>query len=179
MSRVGRQVLDIPSGVKVSVADGKINVTGSKGVLEQPVLSGTSIDQSAEQIVVKRLNESRVARANHGLMRALLGNMVKGVSDGYSKQLEIQGVGYRVTQSGNELKFSLGYSHPSIYKLPDGVSANIEQNIVTVSGHDKQLVGQAAAEIRSLRKPEPYKGKGIRYVGERVIRKSGKSGKEK
>lgn len=179
MSRIGKQPVKVPETVEIKIADGVINVVGARGALSQIILPHISLKADNGSIEVERANNSKTARSNHGLMRALVQNMVKGVSDGYSKQLEINGVGYRVAANGAELNFSLGYSHPIKYKLPDTVTANIEQNQITVAGHDKQLVGQVAADIRSLRKPEPYKGKGIKYSGERLIRKSGKSGKEK
>jgi large subunit ribosomal protein L6 len=171
--------IPIPSGVTVSVEKDSVTVAGSKGSLSQPALPGISIVQDGDQVIVSRANDEAANRARHGLMRALVSNMVAGVSQGFSKQLEINGVGYRVAQAGTDLKFNLGFSHDVIYKLPQGVTATIEQNIITISGIDRQQVGQVAAEIRALRKPEPYKGKGIKYVGERIIRKSGKSGKEK
>lgn len=179
MSRIGRQPINIPAGVTFEVNDNLITVKGSKGVLTQTVLPQVSVKSADNVINVERASDSKISKSNHGLMRALIYNMIKGVSDGYFKKLEINGVGYRVASSGNELNFSLGFSHPTKYKLSEGISAAIEQNIITISGYDKQKVGQAAAEIRSLKKPEPYKGKGIKYVGERIIRKSGKSGKEK
>ncbi len=179
MSRVGKMPIPVPSGVTVTVDAGAVTVAGSKGSLSQTALPGITVAQDGDQVVVSRANDEAANRARHGLMRALVNNMVTGVSQGFSKQLEINGVGYRVAQAGADLKFNLGFSHDVIYKLPQGVTATIEQNIITISGIDRQQVGQAAAEIRALKKPEPYKGKGIKYVGERIIRKSGKSGKEK
>ncbi len=178
MSRVGKQPIAIPSGVSVTVDDSKIIVSGSKGNLEQTALPGLKITHKDDILHVERINDEAVNRSRHGLMRTLLHNMVLGVSQGFEKKLEINGVGYRVAQQGADLKFNLGFSHDVIYKVPLGVNVAIDQNIITVSGIDKQQVGQAAAEIRSLKKPEPYKGKGIKYVNERIIRKSGKSGKE-
>lgn len=153
-------------------------VKGTKGELSTPIQSGTKVSVEADQAVVTRNSDEAIDRAKHGLMRTLLQNMVTGVSKGFSKKLEINGVGFRVSQQGTGLKFNLGFSHDIIYKLPEGISAAIEQNTVTVNGIDKQQVGQVAAEIRRLRKPEPYKGKGIKYADERILRKSGKSGKE-
>jgi large subunit ribosomal protein L6 len=179
MSRVGKMPIPIPGGVTVTVDDAAVTVAGSKGTLSQSTLPGITVAQAGDQVTVTRANDEAANRARHGLMRSLVNNMVTGVSQGFSKQLEINGVGYRVSQAGTDLKFNLGLSHDVTYKLPQGITATIEQNIITISGIDRQQVGQAAAEIRSLKKPEPYKGKGIKYVGERIIRKSGKSGKEK
>lgn len=178
MSRVGKQPIAIPSGVTITVDDAKITVAGSKGTLEQFTMPGITVKQEGDELLVTRANDEPKVRAKHGLMRALLNNMVQGVSQGFDKKLEINGVGYRVAQQGNGLKLNLGYSHDIIYELPEGITAAVQQNTITVSGISKQRVGQAAAEIRALRKPEPYKGKGIKYEGERLIRKSGKSGKE-
>jgi len=178
MSRIGKQPIDLPSGVTITVEPSKITISGSKGTLEQLTMPGVKVDQQENQVLVSRDNDEAVNRARHGLMRSLLSNMVTGVSQGFEKKLEINGVGYRVAQQGAGLKFNLGFSHDVIYTVPAGINVGVEQNIVTVSGIDKQQVGQVAAEIRSLKKPEPYKGKGIKYVDERIIRKSGKSGKE-
>ena len=178
MSRVGKLPIAIPSGVTITVDADKITVAGSKGTLEQPTLPGITFKQEGDELIVTRANDEPQVRAKHGLMRALLNNMVQGVSQGFSKKLEINGVGYRVAMAGNGLKLNLGYSHDVLYDLPEGINADVQQNTITVSGISKQRVGQAAAEIRSLRKPEPYKGKGIKYADERIIRKSGKSGKE-
>ena len=178
MSRVGKQPITIPSGVTITLDNSKVTVNGSKGTLEQPTLPGVKISQNEGVLTVERENDERQNRAKHGLMRSLINNMVTGVSQGFEKKLEINGVGYRVQQQGTDLKFNLGFSHDVIYKIPAGITATVEQNIVTISGISKQQVGQVAAEIRALKKPEPYKGKGIKYVDERIIRKSGKSGKE-
>ncbi|HMS50384.1 MAG TPA: 50S ribosomal protein L6 [Candidatus Saccharibacteria bacterium] len=179
MSRVGKSPIEIPNGVALTAEDGMLTVVGPKGTLSQPLLDDIMVSQEDGKIIVTRANDEPKIRAKHGLVRALLNNMVEGVTAGFSKQLEIQGVGYRVALAGSELKFNLGFSHDVIYKIPQGVTAVVEQNTITISGISKQQVGQVAAEIRSLKKPEPYKGKGIRYVGERIIRKSGKSGKDK
>lgn len=179
MSRVGKQPIAVPSGVTVTVEKDTITVAGSKGTLSQFTMPGVTVKQDGEQVLVTRANDEPKIRAKHGLMRSLVNNMVQGVSQGYSKQLEINGVGYRVNLAGQDLKFNLGFSHEVTYKLPQGITAKVEQNVITIEGIDKQQVGQVAAEIRALKKPEPYKGKGIKYVGERIIRKSGKSGKEK
>jgi large subunit ribosomal protein L6 len=179
MSRVGKLPIAIPSGVTITVDDSEITVAGSKGTLKQFTMPDITVKQDGDQLVVSRANDEPKIRAKHGLMRALLANMVNGVSEGFSKKLEINGVGFRVAQQGADLKLNLGFSHDVIYKVPTGVTTAIEQNTITVSGIDRQQVGQVAAEIRSLKKPEPYKGKGIKYEGERLIRKSGKSGKDK
>lgn len=179
MSRVGKLPVTIPSGVTITVDASEITIAGPKGTLKQFTMPGIIIKQEENQIVVTRANDEPKNRAKHGLMRALLNNMVMGVSQGFSKKLEINGVGYRVNMQGADLKFNLGFSHDVIFKLPQGVTATTEQNTITVSGIDKQQVGQVAAEIRALKKPEPYKGKGIKYADERIIRKSGKSGKDK
>ena len=179
MSRIGKLPIAVPSGVTITIDPDTITVAGSKGTLKQFTMPGVTVKQDGDQIVVTRENDEPKNRAKHGLMRSLVANMVTGVSTGFSKQLEINGVGYRVALAGNTLKMNLGFSHEVIYTLPVGVTAKVEQNVITIEGFDKQQVGQVAAEIRSLKKPEPYKGKGIKYVGERIIRKSGKSGKDK
>jgi len=179
MSRVGKLPIKIPSGVTITVDPDFVTVAGSKGTLKQFTMPGITVKQEGDEVLVTRVDDEPVHRAKHGLMRSLVNNMVVGVSTGFSKKLEINGVGYRVAQQGADLKFNLGFSHDVIFKLPTGVTAAIEQNTVTVSGIDKQQVGQVAAEIRALKKPEPYKGKGIKYADERILRKSGKSGKEK
>lgn len=178
MSRIGKQSITVPSGVNITLEADKVVVNGSKGSLEQFTMPGIKISQQENQIVVERDNDEAANRSRHGLMRSLINNMVVGVSQGFEKKLEINGVGYRVAQQGTDLKFNLGFSHDVIYKVPAGINVAIEQNVVTISGISKQQVGQIAAEIRALKKPEPYKGKGIKYVDERIIRKSGKSGKE-
>jgi large subunit ribosomal protein L6 len=179
MSRVGKQPILVPSGVSVTITDDSVQIQGSKGSLSQFAMPGIAVKQDGDQLLVSRANDEAANRARHGLMRTLLSNMVTGVSQGFTRQLELNGVGYRVALAGSDLRFNLGFSHEVKYHLPEGISASIEQNIITISGIDKQQVGQVAAEIRALKKPEPYKGKGIKYVGERIIRKSGKSGKEK
>ena len=179
MSRIGKLPIAIPAGVTITVDENEVTVAGTKGTLKQFAMPDISVKQEGEQLLVSRANELATVRARHGLMRALLNNMVQGVSQGFDKKLELNGVGYRVAQAGSGLRLSLGFSHEINYPLPPGVTAMVEQNIITISGIDKQQVGQVAAEIRELKKPEPYKGKGIKYVGERIIRKSGKSGKDK
>lgn len=179
MSRIGKLPIAIPSGVTITIDPDTITVAGSKGTLKQFTMPGVTVTQDEGQIVVTRENDEPQNRAKHGLMRSLINNMVVGVSTGFSKKLELNGVGYRVALAGSGLKMNLGFSHEVNYALPAGVTATVEQNIITVTGIDKQQVGQVAAEIRALKKPEPYKGKGIKYVGERILRKSGKSGKDK
>lgn len=178
MSRIGKQPIVLPGGVNVSTDGGTITATGPKGSLSQLNLQNIKVDVAENQIVVSRQSEESKTRAAHGLMRSLLNNMVIGVSQGYERKLELNGVGYRASAQGQQLKLSLGFSHETIYQVPEGIAVSVDQNIITVSGIDKQQVGQVASEIRALKKPEPYKGKGIKYVEEQIIRKSGKSGKE-
>lgn len=179
MSRVGKLPIAIPSGVTITVDSSEITVAGGKGTLKQFTMPDITVKQEGDELLISRANDMPKIRAKHGLMRALLNNMVVGVSQGFSKKLEINGVGYRVAMQGANLKLNLGFSHDVIFNVPAGVTAVADQNTITVSGIDKQQVGQVAAEIRALKKPEPYKGKGIKYEGERIIRKSGKSGKDK
>jgi large subunit ribosomal protein L6 len=179
MSRIGKQPVKVPSGVSVTIDDKDVTVSGTKGTLKQFRLDGIDLKQENDEIIVSTKSEEAEYRSRHGLMRTLIDNMVVGVSNGFSKKLELNGVGFRVAQAGTGLKFNLGYSHDVIYNLPEGINATIEGNVITISGISKQQVGQVAAEIRALRKPEPYKGKGIKYIDEKIIRKSGKSGKEK
>ena len=179
MSRIGKLPINIPSGVTITVDPDFVTVAGSKGTLKQFTMPGITVTVDGNQAIVTRVSDEAANRAKHGLMRSLIYNMVTGVSQGFSKQLELNGVGYRAAMQGADLKFNLGFSHDVIYKMPAGVTATIEQNKITISGIDKQQVGQVAAEIRALKKPEPYKGKGLKYVGERILRKSGKSGKDK
>lgn len=169
----------IPSGVTVSIEPGQITVNGSKGSLAQTTMPEVSVKQENDEVIVSALNDEQISRSKHGLMRSLVQNMVTGVTTGFEKKLEVNGVGFRVNLAGQDLKMNLGLSHEVVYRIPEGINIKVEQNIITVSGISRQQVGQAAAEIRALKKPEPYKGKGIKYVGERIIRKSGKSGKEK
>ena len=179
MSRVGKQPIKVPSGVSVKIEDSQILVSGARGSLSMPILPGVLLKNEGETVVVSTKSNNPGLRAKHGLTRTLINNMVEGVDKGFSKKLEVHGVGYRVNLSGQDLKLGLGYSHEVIYKIPESVSVSVDQNTLTISGIDKQQVGQVAAEIRALKKPEPYKGKGIRYANERIIRKSGKSAKEK
>jgi large subunit ribosomal protein L6 len=177
MSRVGRKVIVVPSGVKVSVKETEIEVQGPKGKLTTPVPPGISFALAGAELSCKRSNDERQQRAFHGMARALAQNAIKGVTEGFSKDLDIVGVGYRATVEGNKVVFALGYSHPVEYPIPEGIKIAIDkQTRVTVSGIDRQKVGQVAAEIRRLRKPDPYKQKGIRYVGEVLKKKAGKAG---
>lgn len=178
MSRIGKQPINVPSGVKVAVEGDVVKVTGPNGSLEQTVRPEVKVALNGSELVVTRSDESRTARSLHGLTRSLVANMVKGVSEGFEKKLEIIGVGYKADVQGDVVNLALGYSHPIKYQLPDGVSASVErQTLVTIKGPDKQVVGQVAADIRSFRSPEPYKGKGIKYSDETIRRKAGKAGK--
>jgi large subunit ribosomal protein L6 len=177
MSRIGRLPITIPQGVTVTVADSLATVKGPKGELKQQIMSDVSISQVEDKVIVARANESQKARALHGLTRTLLSNMVTGVSKGWTKDLEIVGTGYRAALQGQKLNLSLGFSHPVLIEPLPGVSFLVAGNKVTVSGIDKQLVGEMAAIVRQKRKPEPYKGKGVRYAGEVVRRKAGKAKK--
>ncbi len=178
MSRIGKLPVAIPSGVKVSLDGNMMTVAGPKGSLSQSLHERMTIAVETDQVKVSRPSDSKQDSALHGLTRALINNMVVGVTVGFKKDLEINGVGYRAEIAGNVLTLSLGYSHPVVYQLPDGISVQIEkQTKLSVTGIDKQLVGSAAAKIRSYRKPEPYKGKGIKYADERIMRKAGKTGK--
>lgn len=179
MSRIGKLPIKVPTGVTITVDPDYVSVNGAKGSLKQFTMPGINIKQEGDELVISRIDDEAQHRAKHGLMRSLINNMIVGVSEGFSKQLELNGVGYRVSLAGSVLKLNLGFSHEVNYTLPTGITASVDQNIITISGIDKQQVGQVAAEIRSLKKPEPYKGKGLKYVGERIIRKSGKSGKDK
>lgn len=177
MSRIGKAPIPIPSGVEVKLADGHVTVKGPKGTLERDLHPKISVAQVDSDLVVTRADDERNTRALHGLMRSLVANMVTGVSDGYSKSLEIVGVGYRASTKGKSLELLLGFSHPIIYDPPDGIEIEVPNpTYLVVRGIDKQKVGQTAAEIRRFRPPEPYKGKGVRYEGEHIIRKAGKTG---
>ena len=179
MSRIGKLPITIPSGVTITIDPSEVTVAGPKGTLKQFTMPDITVAQDGNQLIVARANDEAPARSKHGLMRTLVNNMIVGVTQGFSKKLEINGVGYRAAMQGAGIKLNLGFSHDVIFPLPQGVSAVIEQNTITISGIDKQQVGQVAAEIRALKKPEPYKGKGIKYADERIVRKSGKSGKDK
>ena len=177
MSRIGRLPISVPAGVEVSVDGSAVSVKGPKGTLTHTVAAPITVVVEDGTVQVSRPNDERESRSLHGLTRSLIANMIQGVSEGYTKQLEIVGTGYRVQAKGANLEFALGYSHPVPFNAPDGITLSVEgNNKVTVSGIDKQQVGQVAAKIRSLRLPDPYKGKGVRYAGEQIRRKAGKAG---
>ncbi|MDQ1633210.1 MAG: large subunit ribosomal protein [Frankiaceae bacterium] len=178
MSRIGRLPIPVPSGVEVTLAGQDVTVKGPKGTLNLTVSEPISISQEDGTLQVARPNDERESRALHGLTRSLVANMVTGVTDGFSKILEIRGVGYRVQARGSDLEFALGFSHPVPVKAPEGITFEVQTPTrFIVRGIDKQVVGETAAKIRKLRRPDPYKGKGVRYAGENVRRKVGKAGK--
>jgi len=178
MSRIGKLPIPVPSGVDVQIAGKQVTVKGPQGTLSQAVPGAITVRQEDGQLLVERPDDGRENRALHGLARSLVANMVEGVTKGYRKDLEIHGVGYRVQVQGKDLVFSLGYSHPVPVKAPEGIAFEVSTPTrLAVKGIDKQQVGQVAAEIRGLRKPDPYKGKGVRYAGEVIRRKAGKTGK--
>jgi len=177
MSRVGRKVIEIPKGVKVQVGSDTLQVEGPKGKLQTPVPMGISFKLEGASLQASRTNDEQKQRALHGLARALAQNAIKGVTEGFSKDLDIVGVGYRANVEGKKLVLALGYSHPVEYEIPEGIKVTVDkQTHLVVSGIDRQRVGQVSAEIRSLRKPDPYKQKGIRYTGEVLKKKAGKAG---
>ena len=179
MSRVGKSPIPVPSGVDVTIAGRHITVKGPKGTLERDIPGAITVRQDGEELVVERPDDERENRALHGLTRSLINNMVVGVTEGFRKDLEIVGVGYRATAQGaNRLELALGFSHPVHVEAPDGITFEVPNpNRIVVRGVDKETVGQVAANIRKIRKPEPYKGKGVRYLGEHVAKKAGKTGK--
>lgn len=174
MSRIGKQLIQIPEGVEVKINDSVITIKGPKGELSQKIIPGFKAELKDGKIFVAPIKKGKNTSSLWGLMRSLVFNTTKGVKDGFEKRLEIEGVGYRASVSGNKLILVLGFSHPIEIEAPQGVEFRVDKNIITVSGADKQLVGQIAADIRAKRKPEPYKGKGIRYAGEIIRRKAGK-----
>ena len=176
MSRIGNTPVAIPSSVTVTVTADTMSAKGPKGQLSRPIPSHVEIMVDGDQVKVSRVNDSKPARARHGLTRSLLQNLVTGVSEGYTKSLEIIGVGYRAQSKGNVLELSLGYSHPINYQIPAGIEIKVQKTVIHVHGMDKELVGQTAAEIRRFRQPDAYKGKGVRYVGEHIRLKAGKAG---
>jgi large subunit ribosomal protein L6 len=178
MSRIGRMPIPVPSGTKVQIQDGTLTAEGPRGTVSQALFEGYPVKIEDGVVTIERSGETGPERAKHGLLRALIANAVQGVSAGFMKQLDIVGVGYRAEVKGPQVQFALGYSHPVLYDIPEGIKIEIEAkaNRVTVSGADRQKVGQVAAEIRSLRRPDPYKGKGIKYTNEILRRKVGKAG---
>lgn len=177
MSRIGKLPIQVPQGVTITVDSGHVRVQGPKGNLEQFITPNVTVKLDDGVLTVTRKDDSKPAKSEHGLMRSLINNMVVGVTDGFEKKLEVNGVGFRVAVSGQNLEMSLGFSHPVKYVAPEGISIAVNKMEITVSGYNKQRVGQVAAEIRALKKPEPYKGKGIKYADEVIIRKAGKTGK--
>ncbi|MCI9527226.1 MAG: 50S ribosomal protein L6 [Lachnospiraceae bacterium] len=179
MSRIGRMPIAVPAGVTVDIAENNhVTVKGPKGTLERTLPAEMDIKLEDSQIIVTRPNDLKKMKSLHGLTRTLINNMVVGVTDGYVKELEVNGVGYRASKSGKELTLNLGFSHPVVMTDPEGLESKVEGNKITVSGIDKEKVGQYAAEIRDKRRPEPYKGKGIKYADEVIRRKVGKTGKK-
>jgi len=179
MSRIGKLPIEIPKGVKISFDDSVISVQGPNGSLKRSVMSQVQLVISDTALEVTRNDDSNAARAAHGLTRTLINNMVVGVTKGFQRDLEINGVGYRAEVKGKELVLALGYSHPINFAIPDGITIDVEKMTkMAVKGFDKELVGQTAAKIRSFRSPEPYKGKGIKYADETILRKAGKTGKK-
>ncbi len=177
MSRIGRKPIPVPAGVKVRIAEGVVTAEGPKGRVSQALVAGIGVEANDNQLQVTRADDQRQTRARHGLMRALLANAVVGVSQGFSKTLDVVGVGYRAEVKGRQLHLALGYSHPVVFAIPAGVEVVVEKNTrIVVSGADRQQVGQVASEVRGLRPPDPYKGKGVRYSDERLRLKVGKAG---
>ena len=175
MSRIGRKPVSIPQGVKIQIEGGTVRAEGPKGKLMQPVPAGLSAKLENDQLVISRSGDDRKMRALHGLARALVANMVTGVKDGFERKLDIVGIGYRAQLQGRVIQLALGYSHPVIFPLPEGITAEIDRQVsITLRGADKALLGQTAAKLRSLREPDPYKGKGIKYSDEVIRRKVGK-----
>ena len=175
MSRIGKKPIPVPAGVKVAVEDGTVKVEGPKGKLAQSIPAGLSVTMDGNVLTVGRSSDHRTVRALHGLIRSLLANMVHGVKDGFERKLEIVGIGYRCQLQGKNLQLALGYSHPIIFPLPEGVQAEVERQVsITLKGPDKALLGLLASKLRALRKPDPYKGKGIKYAEEHIRRKVGK-----
>jgi large subunit ribosomal protein L6 len=176
MSRIGRKILPLPKGVTVSTKNGTVGVKGPKGELAKVMPAGISFKIEGDKLSVLRADDSRDNRAKHGLMRAHLANMVKGVTDGWTRELEINGVGYRAEVTGDSLTMALGFSHPVVFKLPKGVGAKVDKNRIVLSSSDRDLLGQTAAKVREIRPPEPYKGQGVKYVEEFIKKKVGKAG---
>jgi large subunit ribosomal protein L6 len=177
MSRIGKLPIEVPSGVTITVGSDEITVEGAKGKLVVPHLSDVTVTLEDGKAIVSRKDDEKIAKSQHGLQRALLNNAVEGVTKGFEKKLEVNGVGFRVSGGGQSIEMALGFSHPVKYEAPAGVQLTVNKMEITVTGIDKQQVGQVAAEIRALKKPEPYKGKGIKYADEVILRKAGKAGK--
>jgi large subunit ribosomal protein L6 len=178
MSRIGKQPVNIPEGVQVSIKDNVIEVSGPKGKLTENLVPNVNVEIKDKEVLVSVKNETnKEERSRWGLQRSLINNMVVGVTEGFTKQLEVNGVGYKVVLQGKKIVLNVGYSHSVNYDLPEVVDAKIEKNVITLTSHNKQVVGQVAAEIRSVKKPEPYKGKGIKYMEEVIRRKEGKVAK--
>ena len=175
MSRIGKLPITVPAGVSVVIESGVVKVSGSKGNLELTLMDNISATLDGATLTIAKKVENIDTQKSHGLMRTLINNMIIGVSEGYNRQLEINGVGYRASVAGSKITLALGFSHPVLFDLPIGVTAAVDKNIITISGYDKQQVGQVAANIRALKKPEPYKGKGIKFIEERIRRKAGKT----
>jgi large subunit ribosomal protein L6 len=175
MSRIGRKAIEIPKGVTLNIGADAVTAKGPKGTLTMRRHASIGIKQEGNELVFTRESEDKPVKAAHGLMRALTANLIVGVTSGFERKLEINGVGYRAEVKGNQVVLTLGYSHPIEYKLPDGIAAKVEKNQLILSGIDKQLLGAAAAKIRSFRPPEPYKGKGVKYLEETILRKAGKA----
>jgi large subunit ribosomal protein L6 len=176
MSRIGKKPVTIPGGVNIALKDGTIAVKGPKGELKRPLPEGVTVKVDKTEVTVTRESDEGAIRARHGLVRALINNMVEGVTKGFERKLEINGVGYKAEVAGDKLNMALGYSHPVVYQLPKGVTAKVEKNVITLAASDRDVLGQTAAKVRSFRPPEPYKGKGIKYMEEVIKRKVGKTG---
>jgi large subunit ribosomal protein L6 len=174
MSKIGKQIINIPEGVKVEISESSIKFSGKNGILEVPLLTGISPKLEGNELSFTAENEEKQTLSNWGTMRALSANATLGASEDFVKELKIEGVGYRATVEGESVVFNVGYSHPVKFDLPKGIKASVEKNILKISGNDKCLVGEVSAKMRAIRKPEPYKGTGIMYVGEKIRRKAGK-----
>ncbi len=176
MSRIGRKVIALPKGVTVKIDKEALTVKGPKGELKRIMPAGISVKVDGQNVQIGRADDSRENRSKHGMLRALCANMVKGVSEGFERQLEINGVGYRAEVAGQKLNMALGFSHPVVFELPKSVAAKVEKNMIILSSIDRAVLGETASKIRDIRPPEPYKGKGIKYVEEVIQRKVGKTG---
>lgn len=175
MSRIGKQLVVVPQGVTLTIEGSTVEITGPKGAQTVNVPLGVTVNQDASEIMVTRVGDDKRVRAAHGLVRAMIANGIVGVTQGFKKQLEVNGVGFKIQPEGKNLKLALGLSHDIIFPLPSDVTVSVDKNVITLEGISKQRVGQIAAEIRALKKPEPYKGKGIKYIDEHIVRKAGKT----